>query len=286
MANSRLKYLIITPSCNEEKLLPNLIQSIVNQTILPCEWIIVDDGSTDNTSNIIKKASLKYRWIRYVRNEKKDKRSPGSSVIKAFYKGYENRKINNYDIVIKLDSDLSLPVDYFEKIINKMISDPDIGICGGVCTVNGKVEGLTNLDHVRGAIKAYRKKCFTSIGGLVQSMGWDTVDEHNARYLGWKVCVIDSLKVEHHRKTNYEFGFFNAAYKNGKMLYTIRMGFILLVINCVKWAFRFPYFLLSFYVFYGFIISFIFNEKKIVSKDLCKFIRNYIYKKMKEKILG
>ena len=55
-------------------------------------------------------------------------------------------------------------------------------------------------------------------------MGWDTVDEHNAEYLGWKVCVIDSLKVEHHRKTNYEFGFFNAAYKNGKMLYTIRMG--------------------------------------------------------------
>ena len=80
-------------------------------------------------------------------------------------------KINNYDIVIKLDSDLSLPVDYFEKIINKMISDPDIGICGGVCTVNGKVEGLTNLDHVRGAIKAYRKNVLLQLGWCNQWVG-------------------------------------------------------------------------------------------------------------------
>jgi len=286
MAKNKLKYLIITPSCNEEKFLPNLIQSIVNQTIHPYEWIIVDDGSTDNTPKIIKKASLKYPWIRYLRNEKKDKRSPGTSVINAFYKGYDNRKIKNYDIVAKLDSDLSLPKDYFEKIINKMYSEPNIGICGGVCTVNGRVEGLTNLDHVRGALKAYKKKCFDSIGGLIHSMGWDTVDEHNARYLGWKVCVIETLKVEHHRKTNYEFGFLNAAYKNGKMLYSIRMGLFLLLINCFKWGFRFPYFILSFCMFYGYILSFIFNEKKIVSKDLGQFIRNYRYKKIKDKLMG
>ena len=283
--NKKLKFLIITPSCNEEYFLPNLIQSVISQSLLPDEWVIVDDGSTDDTANIIKEASLKYPWIRYIRNEKNEKRSPGSSVINAFYKGFNNRKMNSFDVVCKLDADLSLPKDYLEKINSKMINNTDIGICGGVCTVNGKIEGLTNLDHVRGAIKAYREKCFNEIGGLVHYMGWDTVDEHHARFLGWKVSVIDTLKVEHRRKTNYEFGFFRAAYKNGKMLFSIRMGFFLLLINCLKWSFRFPFFTLGFFLFSGYIVAFLSSEDKIVSKQLGKFIRKYRYRKMKEKIL-
>ena len=284
MENKKLKFLIITPSCNEEKFLPNLIQSIVSQNFLPDEWIIVDDGSTDDTINIIKEASFKYPWIRYIRKEKKEKRSSGASVINAFYKGFNNRRMNNFDVVVKLDADLSLPKDYFEKINELMILDSSIGICGGVCTVNGEIEAITNLDHVRGAIKSYREKCFNEIGGLIHYMGWDTVDEHHARFLGWKVSVIDTLKVEHHRKTNYEFGFYRAAYKNGKMLYSIRMGIFLLIINCLKWSLRFPFIILSFVLFFGYISAFFSNENKIVSKELGKFIRKYRYRKMKEKM--
>ena len=124
MDNKKLKFLIITPSCNEEKFLPNLIQSVVKQNLLPDEWIIVDDGSVDDTINIIKEASLKHPWIRYVRREKEEKRSPGKSVINAFYKGFNNRNIDNFDIVVKLDADLSLPKDYFETISNTMINNP------------------------------------------------------------------------------------------------------------------------------------------------------------------
>ena len=181
MDNKKLKFLIITPSCNEEKFLPNLIQSVVKQNLLPDEWIIVDDGSVDDTINIIKEASLKHPWIRYVRREKEEKRSPGKSVINAFYKGFNNRNIDNFDIVVKLDADLSLPKDYFETISNTMINNPEIGICGGVCTVNGVLEKITNLDHVRGAIKSYSKDCFKQIGGLITSMGWDTIDRDPRR---------------------------------------------------------------------------------------------------------
>ena len=284
MENKKLKFLIITPSCNEEVFLPNLIESVVNQNFLPDEWIIVDDGSVDNSINIIKEASLKNPWIRYIRKEKKEKRSPGKNVIDTFYKGFNNRNINDFDVVVKLDADLSLPKDYFATINREMIKNSNIGICGGICTVNGNVEGLTNLDHVRGAIKAYRKECFNQIGGLLNSMGWDTVDEHHARFLGWQVYVIDKLKVEHHRETNYEFGFYRAAFKNGKMLYYIRMDFFLLIINCLKWSFRFPFIILGFVLFLGYIAAFFSNENKIVSRDLGKFIRMYRYKKIKEKI--
>ena len=91
-----MKFLIITPACNEEKHLPDLIQSMVNQTLLPFEWIIVDDGSTDNTSNLIQQACLEHKWIRYLRKEKKGLRSPGKSVMEVFYYGFDKRKRNDY----------------------------------------------------------------------------------------------------------------------------------------------------------------------------------------------
>ena len=150
-------------------------------------------------------------------------------------------------------------------------------------TIDGLPHGLGRYSYVNGDIfeGEYENGTQKQNGyGLYKFVNGDTLKSY------W-VSKNGSLLPEGQGQYTYSNGdIFIGEYKNGKMLYTIRMGFILLIINCVKWAFRFPYFLLSFYVFYGFIISFIFNEKKIVSKDLGKFIRNYRYKKMKEKILG
>ena len=133
------------------------------------------------------------------------------------------------------------------------------------------------------AIKAYRKECFEDIGGLKAAMGWDTIDEHHARYRGWLVLVLPSLQVVHQRSTNQEYGFIKAAYRNGIMLYTIRMDIFLLLTNCVKRIFKKPYFILSLSMFIGYLISFLFRETKIVNKDLGSFIRKYRYRKILEK---
>ena len=101
-----MRILIITPACNEERSLPQLIKSVVNQSFLPLEWIIVDDGSKDNTSNVIQKAAVKYSWIKYLRKEKFNVRSPGKSVMETFYFGYNYKSSKEYDIVMKLDADL------------------------------------------------------------------------------------------------------------------------------------------------------------------------------------
>ena len=206
-----MNVLIVTPACNEEKNLPDLIDSMLNQSFLPLEWVIVDDGSLDNTSNVIKNTSLKYPWVTYLRKEKKGIRSPGKSVMETFYFGFENKKSQNYDIIIKLDADLILPTNYLELIVFEFSKNQKLGMCGGVCVVesNGKyiLEKQANLDHIRGAIKAYKRECFEDIGGLLKKMGWDTVDEHHARFRGWSVLVKSELKVIHQRLTYKEYGF-------------------------------------------------------------------------------
>tara|TARA_Y100000994_G_scaffold249496_1_gene261533 strand:- start:444 stop:1301 length:858 start_codon:yes stop_codon:yes gene_type:complete len=279
-----LKIIIVTPACNEEIHLPDLISSMVNQSILPVEWIIVDDGSIDNTSNIIKQSVIKYSWITYLRKEKIGARSPGKSVMETFYFGFERRHNLEYDIIIKLDADLVLPYNYMESILEKFYSNKKIGICGGVCTIKQNnqyvVEKETNLDHVRGAIKAYRKQCFIEIGGLLKVMGWDTVDEHTARFLGWHVIVLPELKVQHQRSTHQEYGLFKAAYRNGRMLYTIRMDVFLLLGNCIKKLVKKPYLIVSILMLVGYLGAFFLKEKKIVNKELGRFIRKYRYNKI------
>ncbi len=283
-----MKILIITPACNEEEHLPSLIESVLAQSYLPAEWVIVDDGSIDNSSNVIQKAAIKYDWIKYLRHEKTGLRSPGKSVMDAFYFGFNNRDIIDYDIVMKLDADLILPKNYLATIINQFQANSKIGICGGVCLVqkdnNYILEKEANLDHVRGAIKSYRQKCFQDIGGLVKKMGWDTVDEHSARFKGWVVFVLPELKVMHQRSTHQEYGFIKAAFRNGKMLYSIRMDIFLLFGNCIKKSFKQPYLLLGIAMFIGYVSAFFTRYDKIVSKDLGRFIRKYRYEQILKKL--
>ena len=283
-----MKILIITPACNEEKHLPALIDSVLSQSYLPVEWIIVDDGSKDNTSNVIQHATMRHDWIKYLRKENANVRAPGKNVMEAFYFGFNNRDAVMYDVVIKLDADLVLPVNYLELIIQKFKTNPQIGICGGVCVVkNGSkytIEQETNLDHVRGAIKAYRRECFDAIDGLLKHMGWDTVDEHSARFQGWLVSVLPELQVIHQRSTHQEYGFIKAAFRNGKMLYSIRMDIFLLFGNCIKKSLKQPYLILGIAMFIGYVSAFFTRYDKIVGKDLGRFIRRYRYKQILKKL--
>ena len=145
-----MKILIITPACNEELHLPELIESMVNQTFLPSEWIIVDDGSLDNTSHVIKKAAINHDWIKYLRKEKSTLRAPGKSVIETFYFGFNKIEKLDYDIVIKLDADLVLPVNYLQTISNCFQKDPALGICGGICVIKNSNKQMIEKGKSKG----------------------------------------------------------------------------------------------------------------------------------------
>lgn len=208
------------------------------QTHLPKKIIIVNDSSTDGTQKIIDQFSASHEFIKGIFHNSEVIHEPGSKVINAFYKGFETLDVD-FDIICKFDADLIFPNNYLEKIAASFQSDPSCGMAGGFCYIekNGEwvLENLTNKDHIRGALKAYRKECFEQIGGLRNSMGWDTVDELLAQYHGWKIKTDTSLHVEHLKPTGKVYNK-SSRYKQGEAFFKMRYGFWLTFIASAKLA--------------------------------------------------
>src|SRR5690606_32964411 len=233
-----MDFCVVIPAHNEEAYLQKTLQSLVEQTYLQKKIIIVNDASTDGTQNIIDQFSEKYSFIESVFFNSKELHEPGSKVINAFYKGFETLD-NDFDIICKYDADLIFPKNYLEKISEMLQSDPKIGMAGGFCYIEKNsewiLENLTNKDHIRGAVKAYRKECFQQIGGLKNTMGWDTVDELLAQYHGWKIRTDTSLHVKHLKPTGKVYSK-AAKFKQGEAFYRMRYGFRLTLIASAKLA--------------------------------------------------
>ncbi|HCC93061.1 MAG TPA: glycosyl transferase family 2, partial [Flavobacteriaceae bacterium] len=153
------KYSIVIPAHNEEDFIAITLNSLVNQTVLPYEVIVVNDHSTDKTQQIVEEFTAKYPFIKLRNILSKGEHQPGSKVIQAFLKGYEIID-PNYDIIVKLDADLDIPFNYFETILTHFNQDEDIAMVGGFAYIdkdgNWILENLTDKDHIRGAFKAYR----------------------------------------------------------------------------------------------------------------------------------
>jgi len=151
------------------------LDSVLSQTVLPGLWVIVDDGSTDNTPNILADYANEHPFISIVTRKDRGHRSVGPGVIDAFYSGYETVDMDQYDYICKLDLDLILPEHYFETLIHRMNSNPRLGNCSGKPYYIDKVTG--NLvsegcgdENAIGASKFYRRECFKQIGGFVRQV--------------------------------------------------------------------------------------------------------------------
>jgi len=279
-------YYIIIPSHNEEKLISLTLQSLVEQTVLPTKIVVVNDNSTDKTAEIVLTFANKYPFISLVNKTSDAIHLPGSKVIQAFQKGLETLD-DNYDFIVKADSDLIFPSNYFETIIKHFKSDEKIGMAGGFCYIekNGEwiLENLTDKDHIRGALKAYRKECFQQIGGLKPAMGWDTVDELLSKFYGWKVVTDASLIVKHLKPTGANYNK-TARYKQGEAFYTLGYGFLITAIASAKLAMMKKKPLLFLDYIKGFLKAKSAKKTMLVTPEQAKFIRNYRLKKMKKKL--
>ncbi len=283
-----MKYIIIIPAYNEEKCIALTLQSIISQTVLPSKVIVVNDNSTDNTSNIVLNFAKENSFIHLVNKTSNAIHLPGSKVIQAFQKGFENIKNDNFDIIVKLDGDLILPNNYFETIIKHFKSDEAIGMVGGFAYIQKNddwiLENLTDKDHIRGAFKAYRKKCFEEIGGLKPAMGWDTVDELLCKFYHWKIVTDKTLQVKHLKPTGANYNK-TARYKQGEAFYTLGYGFWITAIASAKLAFLKQKPLLFLDYIRGFWKAKSSKTTMLVSDEQARFIRNYRWQKMKSKIL-
>lgn len=200
------KYCLISPCRDEEDYMRRTLESVVNQTRKPDLWVIVDDGSTDSTPQILEEYSQKFDFIKVVRREDRGVRKVGPGVIDAFYSGYDQINSNEFEFVCKFDLDLELPLSYFEIIIQRMNANPKIGTCSGKAyypapenkdkSFDGKLisEGCGSEMSV-GMIKFYRTTCFHDIGGFVREVMWDGIDCHTCRMKGWIACSWDDQEL-------------------------------------------------------------------------------------------
>lgn len=199
------QYLLVTPCRDEAQYARRTLDSVVAQTIKPSLWIIVDDGSTDQTPAILAEYAAKYPFIKVMRRENRGFRKLGGGVIDAFYHGYDTINPDDFDFVTKLDLDLDLPPAYFETLMRKMEAQPRIGTCSGKPYFrdgSGKlISEKCGDENSVGMVKFYRTACFKQIGGFVRELMWDGIDCHRCRLLGWIAASWDDpeIRFEHLR---------------------------------------------------------------------------------------
>lgn len=278
-----MKFAIVIPAHNEEAFLGGTLQSLIDQTLPPDQIIVVNDNSTDQTTKVLSNFVDKYDFIHGVDHKSKAISQPGSKVIDAFYRGFD-RLSADYEVICKFDADLTFPPDYLQTIAHHFQKDPSLGIVGGFCQIeeNGewKLENLTDNDHIRGALKAYRKECFDDIGGLRKAMGWDTIDEQLARFYGWNVQTVDGLFVKHWKPTGSTYRAQNGRLQ-GVAFKRMRYGFLLSSIGLAKLGLKKKSFA---YWSAGMTAYIRCKEEPLVTKEQGRFIRQWRWHKIKKKL--
>jgi glycosyltransferase involved in cell wall biosynthesis len=269
-------YVIITPARNEAENIAATLQSVVAQTNPPVEWVIVNDGSTDRTAEILDQYAARYPWIRAYHLPDRGFREPGSGVVRAFNHGLGKLKTKDWDFIVKLDGDLELSADYFENCLNEFEKDVSLAVGGG--TICHNADGVMRPDvdvrfHVRGATKIYRREFWDQMGGLPPVVGWDTLDELKANMLGWTSRSFPQIRILHRRPTGAADGAWRNWFKNGRANYITGYHPLFMTLKCVKRVPQKPYFLAALGLFCGFVSGYINHEPQVADRELILYVR-------------
>ena len=263
------KYVVITPVRNEELYIEETIKSMIAQTLKPTEWIIVDDGSTDRTPEIIDKYTKKFYWIKRIAKKDDGIRKTGGKVIEVFCEGYKNIVTNGWEFVVKLDSDLSFDETYFERLIGRFLEDDRLGIASGVyleLDSNGVWRQVKMpFYHAAGACKVLRRECYEEIEGFVPVAGWDTVDEIRAMVCGWKTRHFDDLKMKHHKPEGSGIGMLRTSVMHGEIYYRTGGDRLFFVFKLLYRMMSRPYFLGTLALLWGYLKAILERKTLLVS---------------------
>ncbi len=194
------RYVLITPCRDEATYARRCIESVLKQTVLPTLWVLVDDGSSDETPAILAEYAAQHSWIRILRRENRGRRAVGPGVVDAFYAGLETVSMGDFDFLCKFDLDLDIPPRYFEILIERMATEPRLGTCSGKAYFEDKKTGKLVSEKCGdemslGMTKFYRVSCFKEVGGFVREVMWDGIDCHRCRMLNWIACSWDEPEL-------------------------------------------------------------------------------------------
>ncbi|MEY3219322.1 MAG: hypothetical protein RIT27_679 [Pseudomonadota bacterium] len=287
-----LSYVLMTSARNESKYIEGVIKSVISQRILPKKWVIISDGSTDNTDAIIQQYAKQHSFIHYLRTEPTIDRNFASKVyaLKIGLKLLENEE---YDIIGNLDADITFEAHYFSEILKRFENDPQLGIVGGVAYEDhqGKIIPQDNAMewNVAGANQNFRKACHEQIGGYRPLLrgGEDALADLMARMHGWKVQSFPELHLMHHRHAGTEKGHvLKSRYGLGKLDYSFGYHPLFEIAKCIFRIKEKPYFTGSAARFLGYFVSMVKREPLAIPKEVAAFLRTEQLQRLKNTFRG
>jgi biofilm PGA synthesis N-glycosyltransferase PgaC len=275
------KYLLISPCRDEAKYMRETLVSVVSQSIRPAKWIIVDDGSTDETPRILAEYTAQHDWITVVTRRDRGRREVGPGVVEAFYAAYNGVNVDEFEFLCKLDLDLRLPARYFQSLIERMRADPRIATCSGKAYIeqNGRMINERHGDDMSvGMIKFYRVSCFKAIGGFVHEVMWDGIDCHRCRMNGWIACSWDDpeLRFLHLRPMGTsQQSVYTGRARHGYGQYFMGTGFMYMAASAISRINQKPYVLGSVAMLWGWVKSALRRRPRYQDAEFRQFLRRY-----------
>ena len=273
------KYVLISPARNEAAYIEKTIQAVISQSILPVKWVIVSDGSTDGTDEIVAEYAYKYEFIQFIRREGNELNPGFASKVYAIREAYSHLSRLEYDFIGNLDADVTFDVHYIENIILKFSENERLGIAGGFIyeQEGGKFRSRpTNTTRsVAGAIQMFRRACFEEIGGLtpVKLGGEDWIAEIMARMRGWNVEAFPENKVYHHKSSVVARGVLKERMRQGAGDYSLGSHAFFEIIKCLRRVKEKPYLIGAFIRMSSYFWHWCRREKFAVSDDIVAFLR-------------
>lgn len=279
-------YVLITPARNEAAFIDLTITSMVSQTVPPAKWVIVSDGSTDGTDDIVKKYATEHPWVELVRMSQRPERHFAAKV-HAFNAGYARVADVQYGVIGNLDADVSFERDYFEFLLGKFAENPRLGVAGTPFR-EGRFQydyRFTNIEHVSGQCQLFRRECFADIGGFIPRKigGVDWVAVTTARMKGWQTRTFPEKPYTHHRKmgTATEKGLARHV-KIGRADYVLGSHPLWEVFKCMYHTSRRPILLGGTLRAAGFIWAMVNRLEKEVPDDLVRYRRKEEMRRLRE----
>jgi oligosaccharide biosynthesis protein Alg14/glycosyl transferase family 2 len=202
MTEDTLSYAIVTPARDEAEGLARLARALERQTILPRHWVVVDNGSTDSSGELVASLSREHHWIHGLSIAGETAPTRGAPIVRAFHAGLATLDPLP-DVVVKVDADVSMEPDYFERLLTAFVQEPKLGMASGSAyELQGRAwrQIVTTRSSVWGAARAYRRECLEAVTPLDEHMGWDGIDELKARMKGWTTKTLLELPFQHHRR--------------------------------------------------------------------------------------
>ncbi len=275
-------YVIVSPCRNEAEFMRRTLDSVVAQTVQPKLWVVVDDGSSDQTPEILAEYAAKHDWIRVVPKADRGQRAVGPGVIEAFYVGLDTVDLGEFEYLCKLDLDLDLPHRYFEELIERMEDNPRLGTCSGKAYFTDEsgrfVSENISDDMSLGMTKFYRVACFQQIGGFIREVMWDGIDCHTARKMGWIAVSWDGpdLNFEHLRPMgSSQKSIFTGRRRHGFGQHFMGTHPLFMLASAVNKARQPPVILGSLAMLQGYFAAMLRGDRRLEDKDLVGFIRRY-----------